>query len=78
MWTLTWREEDGHVYKVSIEEDYMELRMTELSKSDTILSLFPMCFMFHTLLHQIILHAVWFVLIFLRVLYSVGQELGHT
>lgn len=68
----------GMCISSQLKKSYTEVRMTELSKSGSVFPLFPICFVYHILLYQIIPHAVWFVLIFLRVLHSMGEDLGHT
>lgn len=68
----------GMCISSQLKKSYTEVIMTDLSKSGSVFSLFPIWFVYHTLLYQIIPHAVWFVLLFLRVLHSMGEELGHT
>lgn len=47
-----------------LKQSYMEVRTEELSKSGAVFNLLPSWFVYHTLLCQVIPHAVWFGLIF--------------
>lgn len=57
-----------------LKQSCMEVRTAELSRSDTVFSLLPSCFVYHTLLCQVIPHAVWVWFEFLRVSQCLGQD----